>query len=191
MKTKTYIGLLLIVTLAFAFSGCTKLSSSIKDFQSETLGLAREFHVYDDFGNETMVISGQSTDIQASEVANVLLITIDGKSWEHVGSSMIIAEKGVENIMGKFELSQAIGNGKGGTLTFLDRKINHFVSGLTGLGRVIVVKNQAGVIIGVYEGDSVLVEASALPQSTKILIDGKRLTIYRCDYEIFEQDLLK
>jgi hypothetical protein len=137
-----------------------------------------------------MVVSGRSTDIQSSDVDNVLLITIDGKSWQHVGSSMIIVEKGVENMVDTYAFDTNVSSNTSGTFTFLDRKINNFKSNFTGLKRVIVVKNQSGVIIGIYEGNNVLVEPSSLPQSTKILIDNRRMTIYRCDYEIFEQALL-
>jgi len=65
------------------------------------------------------------------------------------------------------------------------------MAGMTGLDRVLVVKNQSGVIVGVYEGDNVFVEDSSLPNTTKILIDGKRLHIYRSDFEIFEQRMLR
>lgn len=178
--------------LTLVFSGCTKFKSQVKDLQAETIGLARVFHVYDDFGNETMSVSGKSTDMQPSEVANVILITIDGSSWQHVGSSMVAAEPSLENLVDEYELNMNIDTtDQLNTLTSLDRKINNFKSNFTGLKRVIVVKNQAGVIVGVYEGNSVLVEESTLPSSTKILIDNKRMTIYRCDYEIFEADMLQ
>lgn len=184
--------LLSVLMLALVFSGCTKLKSSVKDLKSETFGLARDFHVYDDFGNETMKVSGKSTDMQPSEVSNVILITIDGSSWQHVGSSMIVVEDTIINLIDNYELSSTIDTSDNiRTLTSLDRNINKFKSNFTGLKRVIVVKNQAGVIIGIYEGNNVLVEESALPNSTKILIDNKRMVIYRCDYEIFEADMLK
>lgn len=190
---KAYFKIFLAIALLIAtgvLGGCTQLTSSFKDFQAETVGLSRQFFVYDDYGNQTMVVSGKSTDIQKSEVENVLLITIDGKTWQHVGSSMIIAEKGIENIVDSYDLSTQVEAASTGTLPFLDRKINDFKSNFTGLKRVIVVKTQAGVIVGVYEGNNVLVEPSGLPQSTKILIDNKRMTIYRCDFEIFEQGIL-
>jgi hypothetical protein len=78
-----------------------------------------------------------------------------------------------------------------GTLTTVDRFFNNVTSNLVGLKRVIFVKNQMGVLVGVYEGDKVLVEDSSLPDSTKILIDDKRLTLYRCDFEIFEAGMLQ
>lgn len=186
--------LIFVIIISTLFiSGCTKFQSSIKDLKAETFGIERTFNVYDDFGNQTMTVAGKSTDIQPSEVENVLLITIDGYSWQHVGSSMIAVETGLENLVETYDVNQSVdtsAEGKG-ILTTLDRSINKFKSELTGLKRVIVIKNQSGVIIAVYEGDNVLVEESSLPSSTKILIDNKRMTIYRCDFEIFEAGMLK
>ncbi len=192
MKMKKILVVLMIAVMMFTVAGCTKLQSQIKDFKAETLGLAREFTVYDDFGNSTMTVSGNNTDIQPSDVENVLLITIDGSTWQHVGSSMVAAETGIENIVDTYELNTNIDTTSDSNLfTGLDRKINNFMAGMTGLDRVVVVKNQSGVIVGVYEGDNVFVEDSALPNTTKILIDGKRLHIYRSDFEIFEQRMLR
>ncbi|WBW97815.1 DUF5052 family protein [Oceanirhabdus sp. W0125-5] len=193
MKKKLSILLITMITLILAFTGCTKIRSTFKDLTAETIGLSREFYVYDDFGNTTMTVSGKSTDMESSEVDNVILITIDGYTWQHVGSSMIAVEKGVKNLVDEYNLETNIDSGKNGTgiLMSLDRKINNFKSKMTGLKRVLVIKNQSGVIVGVYEGNNVLVEQSSLPSSTKILIDGKRMTVYRCDYEIFEQGMLK
>lgn len=192
-KKTLLLTVILLLGMAVLSGGCTRVQSSIKDLKAETFGIARTFHVYDDFGNETMTVSGKSTDMQSSEVENVILITIDGYSWQHVGSSMIAVEGGLENLVDSYEVNQNIDTGNQGTGTFtaIDRKINNFKSGLSGLKRVIVVKNQSGVIIAVYEGNNVLVEESALPSSTKILIDNKRMTIYRCDFEIFEAGMLQ
>jgi len=192
MKMKKILIGILIIAVALSFAGCTKLQSQIKDFKAETLGLGRNFTVYDDFGNETMKVSGSSTDIQSSDVEGVLLITIDGSTWQHVGSSMVAVETGIENIVDTYELNTNIDTtGDASLFTGLDRKINNFMAGMTGLERVLVVKNQSGVIVGVYEGNNVFVEDSALPNTTKILIDGKRLHIYRSDFEIFEQKMLR
>lgn len=192
MKFKNLITGLLIFVMLFAMTGCTKLQSQIKDFKAETIGLSREFTVYDDFGNTTMTVSGENTDIQPSDVENVLLITIDGSTWQHVGSSMVAAEEGIENIVDTYELKTEIDTSDNASLfTGLDRKVNNFMAGMTGLDRVLIVKNQSGVIVGVYEGNNVFVEESSLPNTTKILIDGKRLHIYRSDFEIFEQRMLR
>lgn len=192
MRKRKWMALSIVLAALVVLSGCTKMQSQMKDFKAETIGLARNFDVYDDYGNKTLSVSGNNTDMQPSDVENVLVITIDGSTWQHVGSTMVAAESGLENIVDTYELKTEIDtSGTGGFFTGLDRKVNSFVAGMTGLERVLIVKNQAGVIVGVYEGDRVLVENSELPNMTKILIDGKRLHVYRADFEILEQRMLK
>jgi S-adenosylmethionine hydrolase len=206
---KKYISAILIFVFVLSLTtGCTQVKSQIKDIKAETFGIRRTFDVYDDFGNKTLSVTGDSTDMQPSEVDNVILITIDGYTWQHVGSTMVVSEDGLINAIADSEgtaetadWNTASESGKetqtidttknaSGTLTTVDRFVNNVTSNLVGLKRVIFVKNQMGVLVGVYEGDKVLVEDSSLPDSTKILIDDKRLTLYRCDFEIFEAGML-
>ncbi|MBS7526628.1 DUF5052 family protein [Fusibacter paucivorans] len=200
--------LLIFLCVMILATGCTQVKSQIKDIKAETFGIERTFDVYDDFGNKTLSVTGDSTDMQPSEVDNVILITIDGYTWQHVGSTMVVSEEGLTNALANSEAStndadwdtaveadnetQTIDTSRNasGSLTTVDRFFNNVTSNLVGLKRVIFVKNQMGVLVGVYEGDKVLVEDSSLPDSTKILIDDKRLTLYRCDFEIFEAEML-
>ncbi|MFX3964425.1 DUF5052 family protein, partial [Streptococcus suis] len=40
-------------------------------------------------------------------------------------------------------------------------------------------------------GDQLSLDSSEAPQTSEILIDGKRLIIYRCDYTIYDRELLE
>lgn len=183
--------LLLIVVLLISVSasaGCATLRSQFKDMGAEILGLQRTFVVYDDSGNETMTVTGTRTDMQPSEVENMLLIEVDGSRWQHVGSTMLAFESGLKNHIDGYKEALTL-TGSGGTITAIDKTLNQFFSNTIGLERIVIVKTQAGVPIAVFEGNNVLVEASALPQTTKILIDNKRLHVYRADLEIIESSL--
>lgn len=183
---------LLIITLIMVIliTGCTTLRSQIKDISAEWIGLERTFQVYDDFGNVTMVVKGDNTDIQASDVENVLLIEVDGSRWQHVGSTMIAYESGLENMVEDYKDAINL-TGDGGTITSVDKALNEFFATTTGLERVIIIKTQTGVPVAVFEGDNVLIEESALPSTTKILLDNTRLHVYRADLEIIEKSLFK
>lgn len=170
-------------------TGCTTFRSAIKDVSAEFIGLEREFHVYDDAGIETMMVTGKNTDMQASDVENMLLIEVDGSRWQHVGSTLIAYEKNLINHIEKYQDTMVLSGDNQGTITAIDGAMNEFISKLTGLKRVVIVKTQRGVPIAVFEGDNVLVEASSLPDTTKILIDGMRLHVYRADLEIIEKSL--
>lgn len=58
--------------------------------------------------------------------------------------------------------------------------------------KTIIVRSQMGILIGVYQGNSVLVEVPAdLPKMTRLIIDGKSLYIHRADYDIFDSGMFK
>lgn len=187
MKKKITI---LVIIMALLLVGCSSLKSSFKDFSAEWVGLERTFKVFDDYGNETMSVTGSNTDMQPSEVSNMLMIEVDGSRWQHVGSTLIAYESDLENEVDAYK--EAINlEGKGGSITSIDKALNQFVSNTKGLKRIIIIKTQTGVPIAVFEGDQVLVENSALPSTTKILIDDKRLHVYRADLEIIEKSLFQ
>lgn len=188
--SKKKIVVVLIVISALVLISCTSLKSGFKDLSAEWVGLERTFKVFDDYGHETMEVTGSNTDMQPSEVSNMLLIEVDGSRWQHVGSTMIAYETGLENHVEDYKDALNL-SGDGSGITSLDKALNQFVSNTSGLERIIIVKTQTGIPIAVFEGDKVLVEDSALPQTTKILIDNTRLHVYRADLEIIEKSLFE
>lgn len=179
----------LIIILTLSLASCTAISSSFKDFSAELIGLERIFNVYDDAGNLTMSVTGDNTNIEASDVENVLLIEVDGSRWQHVGSTLIAFENGLENYVEQYRDTLTLDGKDSGSITSIDTAVNDFLSKTSGLSRIIIVKTQTGIPVAVFEGDKVLVEASSLPNTTKVLIDGKRLHIYRADLEVIETSL--
>lgn len=192
IKPKTTIIVIALITLlALTLGGCATFKSQLKDIGAEWLGLERTFRVYDDYGNETLVVTGKNTDMQPSEVENVIMIEVDGSRWQHVGSTLIAYETGLENKIESYRNALNLSGDNKGTITAVDKALNQWFSTTIGLKRVVMVKTQSGVPIAVFEGDNVLVEASTLPSTTKILIDNKRLHIYRADLEILEASLFE
>lgn len=183
------------VLLVLALAGCTKERSALKDTQADLLGLSRSISVYDFNGARTEYYEGDNVRLDKSEIANAILITMDGRSMTMVGNTALILEKGIENklddpeFMTEFqsiqsELSQPQGSGSG--FTFLDKRWNKLISGVSGLNRILIVKSESGKIIGVFQGKNVLLESSELEKTTKILIDGKRMHLHRTNYTIIE-----
>ena len=73
----------------------------------------------------------------------------------------------------------------------LERNLNAFQNKL-GKKRVVVVKSQMGIVVGIYEGNTVAVSVPAnLPKTTLVTIDGKALYIHRADYEVLDASLLR
>lgn len=197
MNRKSRLLVIAFVLLFLFAAGCTKERSALKDTQADLLGLSRSISVYDFDGTRTEYYEGDNVRLDKSEIANAILITMDGRSMTMVGNTALILEKGIENklddpaFMTEFqsiqaELTQPLGGGSG--FTFLDKRWNKLISGVSGLKRVLIVKSESGAIIGVFQGKNVLLETSDLEKTTKILIDGKRMHLHRTNFTIIELD---
>lgn len=196
MRIRKYaFSLLLILMAVVVATGCTKERSALKDTQADLLGLSRSVLVFDFNGNRTEYYEGENVRLDKSDVANAILITMDGRSMTMVGNTALILEKGIENKMDdpefmkefesiQAELSKPQGGGSG--FTFLDKRWNSLLSGVSGLKRILIVKSESGSIIGVFQGKNVLIENSDLEKTTKVLIDGKRMHLHRTNYTIIE-----
>lgn len=196
MKKKHVLALLIVsLLLSLMTAGCTKERSALKDTQADLLGLSRSISVYDFSGTRTEYYEGDNVRLDKSDVANAILITMDGRSMTMVGNTALILEKGIENKLDdpefakefeniQTELTKPLGGGSG--FTFLDRRWNKLISGVSGLNRILIVKSESGKIIGVFQGKNVLLESSDLEKTTKILIDGKRMHLHRTNYTIIE-----
>lgn len=195
MNFRTNLIILTVIVFMIAASGCTKERSALKDTQADLLGLSRSISVYDFSGARTEYYEGDNVRLDKSDIANAILITMDGRSMTMVGNTALILEKGIENklddpeFMTEFqgiqaELSKPQGGGSG--FTFLDKRWNKLISGVSGLNRILIVKSESGAIIGVFQGKNVLLETSDLEKTTKILIDGKRMHLHRTNFTIIE-----
>lgn len=54
-----------------------------------------------------------------------------------------------------------------------------------------MIRSQNGTPLAAYAGDRVSLDKSDAPKTSELLIDGKRLVIYRCDYTIYDRELLE
>ena len=197
--------MLVLVTL-FSLSGCSWLDSQIKDMKGELIGNSFDISIYDNFGNNTLNISGDKVQVDANtvkvksvdsggnwsttyEMSSVISNTIDGNNMEQVGNTVIYAERGLNKIT-DFELSTDIET-SGGTFNLLDRNIND-IKNLIGTPKVVVISSQLGVPIAVYGGDKVYYEIpDDLPKMTKLIVDGKALYIHRANYIILDTNMIK
>lgn len=198
--------LVIVLTLISLLSGCSALESQIKDLKGELIGNSFDINIYDNFGNNTLNISGDKVQVDANtvkvnsvdsegdwittyEMSSVLSNTIDGDNMEQVGNTVIYAERGLNKIT-DFELPANIET-SGGTFNLLDRNIND-IKNLIGTPKVVVISSQLGVPIAVYGGEKVYYEIpDDLPKMTKLIVDGKALYIHRANYIIIDTDMIK
>jgi len=184
------------------FTACAAFHSVVEKIQGQLLGDNFKILTYDDYGNNTLTAQGRNINIGLFEnyanktgegfESEVLEITVEGKQLLHVGSTIIFAEKGID-MLEDFDLSYLQEAATEGKATFvpLDRTVNKYTN-LIGKKKTIIVKSQMGILIGVYQGDKVLVEIpSDLPKMTRLIVDGKSLYIHRADYEIFDTGMFQ
>lgn len=205
-RSKKVLCLMLVLLTLFSLSGCSWLDSQIKDMKGELIGNSFDISIYDNFGNNTLNISGDKVQVDANtvkvksvdsdgnwsttyEMSSVISNTIDGNNMEQVGNTVIYAERGLNKIT-DFELPTDIET-SGGTFNLLDRNIND-IKNLIGTPKVVVISSQLGVPIAVYGGDKVYYEIpDDLPKMTKLIVDGKALYIHRANYIILDTNMIK
>lgn len=199
---KRVIVIALIITLALTVTACNVVSNITNRIEGALLGDDYKVLSYDDYGNNTLTIQGNRVNIGIFEneansggdgnKSEVLEITVDGQQLLHVGSTAVFAERGINTVEDfDFEYLKAV-TAKGlSTVVPLDRSVNH-LKNFFGDEKVIIIKSQLGVVVGVYQGKNVTVEIPTdLPKMTRVIVDGKSLYIYRADYEIMDTSLLK
>ena len=197
---------IMLFLCCFLLSGCSVLSSKIKDIKGELIGNKFYVSIYDNFGNNILnidadkvqvdenivkikVVNKDGTYSESYEMSSVLSHTIDGDNMEQVGNSVVYAEAGLKKLV-NFELPTNVTT-NGGTINIIDRNINNIKNKL-GTSKVVVVSSQLGVPIAVYGGEKVYYEIpDNLPKMTKLNIDGKALYLHRVNYIIIDTDMIK
>lgn len=191
----------LSVVALLALGGCQLLQGGIEDMKSSVTGLPMVLQTYDENSLVLDHIEGKSISIQPeakfsqriSEDSNtkssVLSITVGGKSMYHVGSSMIAYDSALTNYFDELDDRVEMLNADN-SIPFMSRMKNKFVQDWAGMNMVVLIRSQNGTPLATFTGKRVSIQATSIDKSTAFLIDGKRLFVYRCDYTIYEQDLL-
>lgn len=192
----------LVLLMAVSVSACNVISNITNKIEGALLGDDYKILSYDDYGNNTLTIQGNRVNIGIFEneansgsdgfKSEVLEITVDGHQLLHVGSTAVFAERGIDTIEDfDFDYLKDM-TAKGlSTVVPFDRSVNNLKNFL-GDEKVVIIKSQLGVVVGVYQGKNVTVEIPTdLPKMTRLIVDGKSLYIYRADYEIMDTALLK
>lgn len=196
---KKLLGLIVLVGLTFTLSGCQDLTMLFKGYEESFKGLEMNIQTYDEESQLIDKVTGRSimierdstfdSDIESAD-SSVLQITIGDKEIQHVGSSMIIAESGLENVFDEYAKTVDVQNMERG-IPVINSMINDFRNSFTGKNKVILIRSQNGTPLATYAGDNVSLYKTEVPKSTGFLIDGQYLFVYRCDYTVYDLDLLK
>lgn len=197
MKKK--LATLVTVSLVFVLAGRQDISMFFKGFEESFKGLEMNIQTYDEESQLIDKVTGKSvmierdstfdTDLESKD-SSVIQITIGEKEIHHVGSSMIIAERGLTNVFDDYAEKIDIQNMQRG-VPIINSMINDFRNSFTGKQKVVLIRSQNGTPLATYAGNNVSMYKTDVPKSTGLLIDGKYLFVYRCDYTIYDLDLIK
>lgn len=192
-----------VIIISFVLTGCNLFDNEMGELKSAFNGREAIIETYDENSNVIDRIQGKSIDVntddefkQTDEKGNtikkssVLNITVGGKEIIHVGSSLVMHETDLVNIFEDYNKKIDVQNNDNST-PIIDRIINSAKNITIGKSKIILIRSQSGQPLATFAGDNVSYFATGMDKSTGILIDGKYLFIYRCDYTIYDKDLLE
>lgn len=199
-KRSLIMGAMLTLVLLFT-TGCSLMDSLSKDFNENLKGLNMTVRTYDENSQIIDEMNGKSLSITrnsefdstnsdgfSNHDSKVLNITLGGNEITHVGSSLVAAENGLHDYFDDYAKTVDISNQDRST-PVVNRIVNKFKNDWTGKARIVLIRSQNGTPLATYVGDEVSLFSTEVPSSTNLLIDGKRLFIYRCDYTVYDLSL--
>ena len=202
MKKKILLSLVLVFSL-FSLSACQSIQNWWKNTKEEWIGLEMTVRTFDESSQLIDEMSGKSLSIERNAEfdsvdaegnskadSSVLKVTIGQYEMDHVGSSLIAAEEGLEDLFAKYQKTVAVEE-EGKAIPVVNRMVSQLKNDFTGKAKVILIRSQNGTPLATYAGDKVSLYTSDAPKTSELLIDGKRLIIYRCDYTIYDRQLLE
>ena len=199
---KKYSLIAVIIAATLVLSGCNWLEYKLGSLKEQFVGRELTVQTYDENSQMIDRVQGKSVSIEADEdfslkdangdtveKSSVLNITVGGKQMLHVGSSLIAYEDGLQNIFEEYVQKVDL-NSFDRSVPFINRMVNDLQNLTTGKEKVVLIRSQSGQPLATFAGNDVSYFATDIDKSTGIMIDGKYLFIYRCDYTIYDLALL-
>ena len=193
MKKKITRLVILLFSL-LSLSACQSIQNWWKNTKEEWIGLEMTVRTFDENSQLIDEMAGKSLSIERNNEfdsvdsegnskadSSVLKVTIGKYEMDHVGSSLIAAENGLEDLFAKYQKTVNIEE-ESRALPMVNRMVSQLKNDFTGKSKVILIRSQNGTPLATYAGDKVSLYSSDAPKTSELLIDGKRLIIYRCDY---------
>ncbi len=197
------ISILTIVLFLTFLSGCNLFDNSVGKMKSAFKGREATIRTYDENSQIIDTVQGKSIDIQADDKfeikdskgntlqkSGVLSLTVGGKTMIHVGSSLILSENGLTDVLDEYAKTTDITSHDRST-PFVNRMIHSMKNITSGQDLVLLIRSQTGKPLATYVGKDVSYFSTDIDKSTGFIIDGKYLFVYRCDYTIYDLALLK
>lgn len=201
MKKKLLFSLILGFVCIF-LSGCQVVNNYLKNFEEDFEGLTMVVRTFDEDSQVIDHIEGKSMSFsrntefdkykngEKTSLGHVLKITVGTHEIDHVGSSLVAEEKGLRDIFAEYRKTVDLKNDNS-DIPIINRIVSAYKNDFTGKSKVVLIRSQKGTPLATYSGEKVSINDSDIPNTTELLVDGKRLLIYRCDYTIYDLELLQ
>jgi hypothetical protein len=200
---KKVLAVILISVMVVTLGGCNLIKNELGRMTSKLKGKQTIIQTYDEDSNIIDRVEGKSIDISADakfsiknsegetiDKSGVLNITIGGRQMIHVGSSLIAYQEGLTDVFNEYAKNNDITNNDR-SVPFINRMVKDVKNLTSGQKLLILVRSQTGKPLATFVGNDVSYFATDIDKSTGFLIDGKYLFIYRCDYTVYDMDLLQ
>lgn len=191
------------MVVAVLLSGCAFIDAWGESFNREWRGVTAVMTTWNEEGLLIDRIEGHSfqvsrdtrfdtnsSDGTSNKDSSVLLISLGDNHVSHVGSSMILEERGLNNILTETNTRVDISDTEPG-IPWLNDFIEVNRNMWQGKAKTLMIRSQDGTPIAVYSGNEVEIFSTDVPKSTWFRVDGKMLLVYRVDYTIVDTDLLR
>lgn len=201
MKKKLKV-VVVVLSILILFSGCAAFTQWGQRISQSLKGVRATYKTFNASGEKIDEIEGTSFKItrddrfdsfdsegNSNEDSSVLKISVGDSHIYHVGSTMILEQEGLTDVIDTLDTQLYLENLEPG-IPFLNNIKENFQNFWNGKSKTLMIRSQQGYPVAVYTGNSVEIFATDVPKSTWFQIDGKMLFVYRADYTLIDSDLL-
>lgn len=194
--------LVALIISSLVLSGCAYMSAFGESFNRSWNGVSASLRTYNEQGQVIDEVHGTSLHVErnrdfdttdsagtSNNDSRVLSISIGSHNMSHVGSSMVIAQDGLVDIMDDTNARVDFQSTEPGT-PWLNHLVEKHKNLWQGSSKTIMIRSQDGSPIAVYTGSEVEIYPTDIPSSTWFRIDGKYLFVYRADITTYDTALL-
>lgn len=191
------------IALATILSGCAWLANIGEEFNRQWHGVSATLTSYNEEAQAIDRIHGTSFKVSrdtrfdtsndeggSNNDSQVLLISLGDNHVSHVGSTLLLAQDGLNDIMTEANATLDFVSTKRGTPWLNNLRENH-QNLWRGKAKTLMIRSQNGTPLAVFSGDTVEVFSTDVPKSTQFRVDGKYLFVYRADYTVVDTELLE
>ena len=198
---KKFLIYIVTVVVFTTLTGCAALSMGFENFNRQWSGVSGDVKTYTSDGILIDKIHGTSfnlsrdtrfdskdSDGSSNKDSSVLSISLGNKVINHVGSTLILSQDGLNNVIETTKTKVTTENNDPG-VPWLNAFVENHRNMWQGGAKTIVVRSEFGTPVAVFIGQNVEIMSTSVPKSTQFRVDGKYLFVYRANYTVYDSEV--